>query len=68
MPIGEDGIIHADPPGECREHLHATALVQNSPRGPVVLGWVTGYPAIQASFHACGRFALPVVVLENAGV
>ena len=47
--------------GECREHLHSHPAIQNTPQGPQILGWFTGYPAVPAAYPACGRFELPLI-------
>ncbi len=46
--------------GECRHHLNAERLVRNTPQGPQVYGWLTGYPVVPADFPACGQHQLRV--------
>lgn len=49
--------------GECRERLNAERLLRMTQQGPEILGWITGYPVVPASFPACGQYQSRQTVL-----
>ncbi len=54
--------------GECREHLHSLPLLQQTPQGVQLTGWIAGYPTgVEAGFRACGQFTprLPLPVPDD---
>ncbi len=55
--------------GECRYELRSSAIIQNSPQGPVLLGFASGYPSnVPAEFPSCSHFAVKQPTLERENV